>query len=146
MNASTISNPMPRATRIILWLYLAFNLLIALSLLINPAAVDAAYRGGAMTPTRQFLWWSIGSFHLLVVGMTLVALRMRHAAERRWLHLVNGAFYLWDALTEWAYFGAHLGVAPLDLHRNAGISALCGLLMVFAFVQDREPAPAPPVR
>lgn len=129
---------MPRATRIILWLYLAFNLLIALSLLVDPSGVDAAYRGGVMTGTRRFQWWSIGSFHLLVVAVTFVALRMRHAAERRWLHLANAGFYLWDALTEWAYFGTSLGMEPQVLHRNAGVSALCGVLMLFAFVQDRE--------
>lgn len=128
---------MPRATRFILWAYLVFNLAIALSLLIDPASVDATYRGGIMTPTRRFLWWSIGSFHLLVVGVTFVSLRLRHAAERRWLHFLNGAFYLWDALTEWTYFGSYLGVAPLELHRNAGLSAVCGLLLIFAFAQDR---------
>jgi hypothetical protein len=107
----------------------------------QPGQVDATYRGGAMTPTRQFLWFSIGSFHLLVVGVTLVILRMRHAAERRWLHLLNAAFYLWDAATQWLYWGGHVGLARADLHTNAGVSAVCGLLLVAGCWLDKD-APA----
>lgn len=134
---------MPRLTRIILWAYLAFNLLIALTLILNPAQVDETYRGGTMTATREFLWFSIGSFHLLVVGLTLVVLRLPRAAERRWIILLNAAFYLWDALTEWAYWGSHIGVAPLALHRNAGLSALCGVLLVIGCWWDHQAAAAP---
>lgn len=124
---------MPRLTRIILWAYVAFNLLIAVSLMLHPAQVDATYRGGPMTATRQFQWFSIGSFHLLVCGVTLAALRMRSAKERGWLILANAGFYLWDALTEWLYWGAHIGVAPVELHRNAGVSAACALSLLIAW-------------
>lgn len=130
----------PLASRVVLWLYIVFNVAIAVSLMRNPTSVDATYRGGAMTATRQFLWFSVGSFHLLVVGVTLATLRMKHAADRRWLYLANAAFYLWDALTEWGYWGARLGVASTELHRNAGISAACGLLLVWAAYLDRQAA------
>lgn len=129
---------MPRITRIILWAYLVFNLVIALVLMIHPEQVDAAYKGGAMTPTRQFLWFSIASFHLFVVGVTLVSLRMRRVAERRWIHLLNAAFYLWDAATQWLYWGAHVGLAAADLHTNAGVSAACGLLLIVGWRADRD--------
>lgn len=133
---SSASSAMPRMTRIILWAYIAFNLLIAGTVIGNPAQIDATYRGGAMTGTREFLWFSIGSFHLFMVGVALAATRMRSARERGWLLLGNAAFYLWDAVTEWAYWGAHVGVAPLDLHRNAGVSAACGLLLIVAWRHD----------
>ena len=135
---------MPRFTKIVLWVYVAFNLLIAVTLIASPGQVDATYKGGDMTPTRQFMWFSIGSFHLFVVGVTLVSLRLRHAAERRWLHLANGAFYVWDAVTQWLYWGKHLGVAARDLHTNAGVSAVCGLLLVVAFWRDRDVSAAAP--
>lgn len=130
---------MPHFTRIILWLYIAFNLAIALVLIFHPAQVDAAYQGGAMTPTRRFMWFSIASFHLFVIGATLVSLRMSRAAERRWIHLLNAGFYLWDAATQWLYWGGQVGVTAADLHTNAGVSAVCGLLVVAAWWSDRDP-------
>lgn len=134
---------MPRFTRIILWLYIAFNLAIALALIFQPAGVDAAYKGGAMTPTRRFMWFSIASFHLFVIGVTLVSLRMRRAAERRWIHLLNAGFYLWDAATQWLYWGAAVGVSAADLHMNAGVSAVCGLLVLAGWWSDKDPPAAP---
>lgn len=136
-----IDKAMPRLTRIILWAYIAFNLSIALTLMLHPAQVDATYGGGRMTPMREFLWFSIGSFHFFAVGVALVAMRIRNAAERRWLVLLSAAFYIWDALTEWSYWGPHLGVDPLALHRNAGVSAFCGLLLIIGWWQDRRPRP-----
>lgn len=136
---------MPRLTRIILWAYIVFNLAIALVLVVQPGQVDAAYQGGAMTPTRRFLWFSIASFHLFVVGVTLVSLRMRRAAERRWIHLLNAGFYLWDAATQWFYWGAYVGVSAGDLRMNAGVSAVCGLLVVAGWWSDKDaPSPALP--
>jgi hypothetical protein len=129
---------MPRLSRIILWAYVAFNLLIAITLMLRPDQIDATYRGGVMTATRQFQWFSIGSFHLVLCGVTIVALRMREIRERGFLILVNAGFYLWDAWTEWLYWGAHIGVAPVELHRNAGVSAACGLLLILAWRRDQQ--------
>lgn len=134
---------MPRFTKVVLWLYIVFNLVIALTLVFNPAQVDATYQGGAMTPTRRFMWFSIASFHLFVIGVTLVSLRMRRAAERRWLHLLNAGFYLWDAATQWSYWGAHVGLRPADLHTNAGVSAVCGLLVLAGWWADRDAPDTP---
>lgn len=130
---------MPRVTKSILIVYALFNLLIAGTLIFDPTQIDAIYRGGAMTPTREFLWFSIASFHLFVIATVVIALRMRNAAERRWVVLANAGFYLWDALTQWAWWGAHVGLAPKDLHVNAGVSAACAALMVFAAWRDRAP-------
>ena len=77
---------------------------------------------------------------MVLIGVVLAALRMERAKERGWLLLLNAGFYLWDALTEWVYWGAHLGVAPLELHRNAGVSALCGLLVLVAWQLDLKSA------
>ena len=64
LQAASKGSPMPRPSRIILWVYIAFNLLIAVTLMVSPAQVDATYRGGAMTGTREFQWFSIGSLYL----------------------------------------------------------------------------------
>lgn len=129
---------MPRFTKVILWAYLIFNIAIALTLILAPGQIDATYKGGPMTPTRQFMWFSVGSFHLFVVAVTAASLRMRHAAERRWLHLANAGFYFWDAATQWLYWGKYLDVAPRDLHVNAGVSALTGLLLLAAIRRDKD--------
>lgn len=135
-SVSSLSSVQPRTARVILWVYVAFNLLIAGTLIGDPAQVDATYRGGPMTATREFMWFSIGSFHLFMVGVALVAMRLRSARERGFLLLMNVAFYLWDALTEWCYWGKRVGVAPVELHRNAGISAACGLVLIVAWRLD----------
>lgn len=131
-------------TRVVVWSYLLFNLAIAATIFVDPGGLDATYQGGAMTPTREFLWFSVASFHVLVAAVTLASLRMRRAAERRWILLANAGFYLWDALTQWSYWGAHVGLARGDLHVNAGVSAACGVLLVIAARRDvdRDPAPA----
>jgi hypothetical protein len=128
---------MPRASKIILIVYVLFNLLIAGTLIVDPSQLDATYRGGPMTPTREFLWFSIASFHLFVSATAVIATRMHRAAERRWLVLANAGFYLWDALTQWAWWGARVGLAPADLHVNAGVSAACAALLVYAAWRDR---------
>lgn len=128
---------MPRVSKIIVTLYILFNLAIALTLLVDPAQLDATYRGGPMTPTREFLWFSIASFHLFAVAVASASLRMARAAERRWIVLANAGFYLWDAVTQWLYWGGHVGLARADLHINAGVSAGCAALMAFAAWLDR---------
>ncbi len=129
---------MPRVSKIIVLLYVLFNLVIALTLIVDPGPLDATYRGGAMTATREFLWFSIASFHLFVSAVTLACLRMARAVDRRALVLANAGFYLWDALTQWSYWGARVGVDRVDLHVNAGVSAGCAALMVLAAWLDRD--------
>ncbi len=122
--------PINGVSKATLWLYLAFNLLIAVTLMFNPEQIDAQYRGGPMTPTRQFQWFSVATFHLFVVAVTWISLTLRDAAERRRLHLVNAGFFLWDAATQWAYWGDHVGMEASQLHVNAGVSAAIGLLLL----------------
>lgn len=129
---------MPRLSKILVILYILFNLVIALTLIVDPTPLDATYRGGPMTPTREFLWFSIASFHLFVAAVAAASLRLARAAERRWLVLANAGLYLWDALTQWLYWGAHVGLARADLHVNAGVSAGCAGLLVFAAWRDRD--------
>ena len=129
---------MPRVPAVIVVAYVLFNLAIAGTLLADPAQLDSTYAGGPMTPTREFLWFSIASFHLFMAAVTVASLRMRRAAERRWILLANAGFYLWDALTQWLYWGAHVGLARADLHTNAGVSAGCAVLVIFAAWRDRD--------
>ena len=70
---------MPRITTVIVVSYVLFNLMIAGTLIADPAQLDATYRGGPMTPTREFLWFSIASFHLFVAAVagTLIPLGLR---------------------------------------------------------------------
>jgi hypothetical protein len=129
---------MPRVSKLIVLAYILFNLAIAVTVIVDPTALDTTYRGGPMTPTREFLWFSVGSFHLLVVAIAAMSLRMTRAAERRWVVLANAGFYLWDALTQWLYWGAHVGLAAADLHINAGVSAGCAALLGLAAWLDRD--------
>jgi len=128
---------MPRISQAILVVYALFNLAISLTFIVDPSQTDAQYRGGAMTPTREFLWFSIASMHLFVTATVVIALRMRDSRERRWLVLANAAFYLWDALTQWGYWGARVEVAPMDLHVNAGVSLFTAALLAFAAWRDK---------
>jgi hypothetical protein len=129
---------MRRVSKVIVLAYILFNAAIAITVIFDPTELDRTYRGGVMTPTREFLWFSVGSFHLLVVAIAAAALRMRRAAERRWILLANGVFYGWDALTQWLYWGARVGLTRGDLDLNAGVSAVCAALLMLAAWLDRD--------
>jgi hypothetical protein len=126
----------PRLSKTIVVVYALFNLLIAYTLTSDPGPLDAQYRGGAMTPTREFLWFSIASFHVFVAAVSLVTLRMTRAADRRAILLANAGFYGWDAATQWLYWGGRVGLAPADLHVNAGVSAVWAALLLLAARRD----------
>jgi len=127
---------MPRLSKFIVVVYVLFNLTIAYDVIVAPAQLDATYLGGTMTPTREFLWFSIGSFHLFVAAVSLMTLWIRQARERRWIVLANAGFYAWDATTQWLYWGDRVGLASADLHVNAGVSAACAALLVAAAWRD----------
>ena len=129
---------MPRFSKCIVVVYALFNLLIAGTLMLDPGPLDAQYRGGAMTPTREFQWFSIASFHVFMAAVVLLTLRIGRAAERRAILLANAGFYGWDAATQWLYWGDRVGLAPADLHVNAGVSAGCAALLLLAAGRDRE--------
>jgi hypothetical protein len=138
MRRAGVSSGMPRVSKIVVLAYILFNAAIAVTLIVDPGPLDATYRGGPMTPTREFLWFSVASFHLLVVAIAAASLRMTRAAERRWVLLANAGFYLWDALTQWLYWGGRVGLGPVDLGVNAGVSAGCAALLVLAAWLDRD--------
>jgi hypothetical protein len=128
---------MARGARIVLWVYIAFNLLIAATLVVRPEVIDGPYLGGALTPTRRFQWFSIASFHVFMAAVTYVSIVLPRAADRRKLHVLNAGFYLWDAATQWLYWGAAIGMAAVDLHVNAGVSAVVGLVLLGVAWRDR---------
>ncbi len=127
---------MPRSARVLLWVYIVFNLAIALVLVASPEVIDGPYQGGSLTQTRRFQWFSIASFHGVVVAMTVASLRMERARERRWLHAINAGFYLWDAGTQLLYWGAAVGMATGDLYTNAGVSAVVGAALLWVWWSD----------
>lgn len=130
---------MTRGAQLVLWVYIAFNLLIAATLVGWPEVVDGPYLGGAMTPTRRFQWFSIAGLHVLMVAVTWVAMGLPRAADRRKLIGLNAAFYLlWDAGAQWLYWGAAIGMAAADLHTNAGVSTAVGLALVGVVWRDRD--------
>jgi hypothetical protein len=130
---------MPRFSRVVVVLYLLFNVAIVGSLYFSPQALDLQYRGDApITPTREFLWFSSGSLHLFLIAATTLTLWMKNASERRYLIFANAGFYFWDAMTQWLYWGAHVGLAPKDLHTNAGVSFVVGVVLVVAALRDRN--------
>lgn len=129
---------MPRFTRVVVALYLLFNVSIVGTLYFSPLALDAQYKGVApITPTREFLWFSSGSLHLFLIAATAAVFWMQRASERRYLLFANAGFYFWDAFTQWLYWGDRLGLAPRDLHTNAGVSFAVGVLLIVAALRDR---------
>ena len=129
---------MPRLSKCIVVVYALFNLLIARTLMFDPGPLDAQYHGGVMTPTREFQWFSIASFHVFMAAVVLLTLRIGRAADRRAILLANAGFYGWDAATQWLYWGDRVELASADLHVNAGVSAGCAALLLLAAGRDRE--------
>jgi hypothetical protein len=129
---------MPRFSRVVVILYLLFNVAIAYSLYFAPQQLDAQYKGTPpITPTREFLWASSGNLHLFLIAATAAVLWMKNASERRYLLFANAGVYFLDAATQWLYWGTHVGLEPKDLHVNAGVSAVTGALVLAAALADR---------
>ena len=130
---------MARGRRVVLWLYIAFNVLLAVVLVVQPEVVDGPYLGGAMTPTRRFQWYSVAGLHVLMAVVIYVAMGLPRAADRRQLVVANAAMYLlWDAGSQWLYWGAAIGMAAADLHTNAGVSTIVGLGLLAVAWRDRD--------
>jgi hypothetical protein len=124
----------------VLWVYIAFNLLQAVVLTIDPELTDRAYLGGEMTPTRAFQWYAVAGYHVLIIAVTIIAMGLRHAKDRRKLIIVNALMYLfWDAGSQLAYWGREIGMATSDLLINSGVSIATGLVLLTVAWFDRDP-------
>ena len=127
--------------KIVLWVYIAFNLLQAVVLTLNPELTDRAYLGGEMTPTRHFQWYAVAGYHVLIIAVTIIAMGLSRAADRRKIIVVNALMYLiWDAGSQLAYWGREIGMATSDLLINSGVSIATGLILLAVAWFDREPA------
>lgn len=129
--------------KIVLWVYIAFNLLQAVVLTVDPELTDRAYLGGEMTPTRAFQWYAVAGYHVLIIAVTIIAMGLRHAADRRKIITVNALMYLlWDAGSQLAYWGREIGMATSDLIINTGVSTATGLVLLAIAFLDRDPRTA----
>jgi hypothetical protein len=128
---------MARGPKLILWLYIAYNLVLTVALVVRPEIVDGPYLGGELTPTRRFQWFSVASMHMVIAAATWVSISLPRAKDRRKLHLINAGFCLWDAATQWLYWGAAIGMAARDLHVNAGVAAGVGVMLLWVAWRDR---------
>lgn len=134
--------------RVVLWLYVAFNLLQAVILTFDPELTDRAYLGGELTPTRHFQWYAVAGYHVLIIAVTIIAMTLPRAVDRRKLVIVNALMYLlWDATSQLAYWGHEIGMATSDLLTNAGVSIVAALILFAVAYFDRDPVtPAPSLR
>lgn len=128
--------PIDRVSLVIVLVFIAFNVLISATLFVDPGSIDAQYLGGPLTPTRRFQWFSIASFHLFMVGVSVAALRMADPRERRWLHVANAAFYAWDALSQWLFWGEVIGMDAGTLATNASVSALVAAALALVWWRE----------
>lgn len=129
--------------RVVLWIYVAFNLLQAVVLTFDPELTDRAYLGGAMTPTREFQWYSVAGYHVLIIAVTILAMTLSRAADRRKFVIVNALMYLlWDATSQLVYWGHKIGMATSDLITNAGVSIVTALILFAVAYFDRDPVAA----
>jgi hypothetical protein len=127
--------------RVVLWIYVAFNLLQAVVLTFDPELTDRAYLGGEMTPTRHFQWYSVAGYHVLIIAVTIIAMTLPRAVDRRKLVILNALMYLlWDATSQLVYWGHAIGMATSDLVTNAGVSIITALILFAVAYFDRDPA------
>jgi hypothetical protein len=124
---------------VVLWVYVAFNLLQAVVLVVDPELVDRAYLGGAMTPTRHFQWYSVAGYHVLIIAVTIIAMGLQRAADRRKLIIVNALMYLlWDATSQLVFWGREIGMATSDLLVNSGASIATAVVLFLVAAFDRD--------
>ncbi|MEV5809794.1 hypothetical protein [Streptomyces parvulus] len=129
--------------RVVLWIYIVFNVLQTAVLSFDPEIVDRAYRGGELTPTRHFQWWAIAGYHVLIIAITYVAMGLERAADRRKIIVINALMYIvWDAAAQVVHWGDAIGMATADLVTNAGVSFVVGIMLLVVAKLDRDGAPA----
>ncbi|MET8558857.1 hypothetical protein ABZV64_28435 [Streptomyces sp. NPDC004959] len=129
--------------RVVLWIYIAFNVLQAIVLSFTPEVVDRAYRGGEMTPTRHFQWYAIAGYHVLIIAVTCVAMSLKRAADRRKIIVINALMYiLWDSAAQVIHWGDAIGMSTSDLLINAGVSFTVGIILLVVARLDRDAEPA----
>ncbi|MGW6442538.1 hypothetical protein [Lentzea sp. NPDC055074] len=127
--------------KIVLWVYIAFNLLQTVVLTLSPELTDRAYLGGEMTPTRAFQWYAVAGYHVLIIAVTIIAMGLPRATDRRKIIIVNALMYLlWDAGAQLAHWGREIGMATSDLLINSGVSIATGLTLLAVAWFDRDPA------
>ncbi|SDG67051.1 hypothetical protein SAMN05216553_110161 [Lentzea fradiae] len=125
----------------VLWAYIAFNALQAAVLTFAPEITDRAYLGGEMTPTRHFQWFAVAGYHVLLIAVTIIAMGLPRAHDRRKLIITNALMYLlWDAGSQLVHWGREIGMATTDLLVNTGVSTATGLLLLLIAWRDRDPA------
>ncbi|MEV1047616.1 hypothetical protein [Streptomyces sp. NPDC049916] len=135
---------MKLSLRIALWVYIAFNVLLTAVLSLAPHVMDGAYRGGEMTPTRHFQWYAIAGYHVLMIAVTLVAMGLGRAADRRKIIVINALMYIvWDAAAQLAYWGHAIGMTASDLWINSGVSLAVGLMLLVVAWLDRDTDASP---
>ncbi|WEH13032.1 hypothetical protein [Streptomyces sp. VNUA24] len=128
--------------RVILWIYIVFNLVQTLVLIFTPGVIDRAYLGGEMTPTRHFQWYAVAGYHMLIIAVTIVAMSLGRASDRRKLIVVNALMYIiWDAGSQLAYWGRAIGMATSDLLVNSGVSLTVGLVLLLVAWRDHDTKP-----
>ncbi|MEU6259747.1 hypothetical protein [Streptomyces sp. NPDC047043] len=128
--------------RVVLWIYIVFNLIQTIVLTFAPEVIDRAYLGGEMTPTRQFQWYAVAGYHMLIVAVTVVAMGLGRASDRRRLIVVNALMYiLWDAIAQLVYWGRAIGMATSDLLVNSGVSLTVGLVLLMVAWRDHDTEP-----
>ncbi|MBZ6111087.1 MULTISPECIES: hypothetical protein [Streptomyces] len=130
--------------RVVLWTSIAFNLAQTAVLAFAPEVIDRAYLGGEMTPTRRFQWYAVAGYHVLIIAVTVIAMGLERAADRRRLVVVNALMYiLWDAASQLAYWGGVIGMATSDLLVNSGVSIAGGAALLVVAWRDRDAGAAP---
>ncbi|MYT99996.1 MULTISPECIES: hypothetical protein [unclassified Streptomyces] len=137
-------NHMKLSLRVTLWVYIAFNVVQTAVLSLAPEMVDSAYRGGEMTPTRHFMWFAIAGYHVLIIAVTVVAMGLGRAADRRKIIVINALMYIfWDAMAQIVHWGHAIGMTVSDLSVNSGVSLAVGLMLLVVAWLDRDTDASP---
>ncbi len=129
------------------WLFVAYNLMAAVTLTAMPRTVEERFyvtKPGVPTPEgTRFLMHSIASFHVMLATLSLLALWLWDAPPRRHLWLMGCLVNVYDAASQFFYWGARTWTHPDQVYVDVGAPVVVAVFMAVATLVVRDAGAKP---
>lgn len=91
--------------------------------------------------STPFFLHSIASFHVYAALLSALTLRWNNAVrERRQVALLNAALNIWDAASQWLYWGSRVWTSMQQAPVDVGLPAVVALVALVGWWADKPRA------
>ena len=124
--------------------FVLYNLVAAVALTAMPRTVEERFfTVDPRVPTPNgtlFLMHSIASFHVMLALLSLLALRLWDASARRHLWLLGCLLNVYDAASQFLYWGARTWTHSDQVYVDVGAPVVVAVVMAIAALSVRMAA------